>query len=778
MPGWLSFPWGGYMEFSRSIRRRSFLLGAASSIVFILLCPALVGAQSTLPPVTVEAPSVKKRTATAPPETRRSVVAAARRGKPKQISSIPSQAATLGAGHGAERANGPVNGYVATRSASSTKTDTPIIETPQAISVVSREQIRDQQGQTLGDVLTYVPGVQVQSGNFGRVSDNISIRGFDVAAGNGGILRDGLKLTSGVYDSTTEPYGLERLEVVKGASSILYGQVSPGGFLNAISKRPTEAPFGEVNLSLGSYNRKELSADVSGPLTKDGTLLYRFTGLVRDSDTYMNYVPDDKIYVAPALTWRPDYDTSLTVLGYYQKSSTKFPTVLPQEGTVFPTPFGKIPPQNFLGEPGFDRFNTEAGAIGYQFEHSFNNSIKVRQNLRYYDAQTDWDYLVLLGPLNGRTGDRIASSRVEKGRGLAIDTSVEAKLQTGPAAHTVITGVDYYRSTLDSNRFQGSANTIDVFNPVYGSPVVVNRAVNRGSLSTSDQVGFYVQDQIKLLDKLVILLGGRHDSSAIETQSYRNGSDSVQNDGAWTGRAGVVYLTDSGLAPFFSFGQSFQASVGTDFDGNPFRPTTGVGYEAGVRYQVPGTKTLLSASVFKITQQNVLTADPDPAHTGFSVQQGEVKSQGVELEAKTEFGPWTTVASYTYTDTRVTKSNDPYALGNRVSLVPYNAASIWGFYDFGDIGIHGLKLGGGLRYVGETFNASDGFDPAFLTPSYLVADLMASYDLKYLSRELNGFTARLNVKNLFNKEYVVCVGVEACRYGDPQTVIGTLSYRW
>lgn len=672
-----------------------------------------------------------------------------------------------------ERAGGPVNGYVASRSASSTKTDTPILETPQSISVVSREQIRDQNGQTLGEVLNYVPGVSVQATSFTRVSDNVIIRGFDVAAGNSGILRDGLKLTSGVYDSTMEPYGLERFEVVKGASSILFGQLGPGGLINAISKRPTEVPFGEVNVSGGTYQRKEISADVGGKLTDDGKLLYRFTGLLRDSDTPTRYIPDDRRYVAPAVTWRPDANTTLTLLGYYQESRTRFPTPLPAIGTVLPTKVGLIPPNVFLGEPNFDRFETKSGAIGYQFEHAFNNAVKIRQNLRYYDATTNWDYL-LLGSIgaNGRTASRTYSSRIEHGTGFAVDTSAEAKFAIGPTAHTVIAGVDYYRSILNSDRYQGAASSVDVFNPIYGTSVAVNRSTNRGSNSLSNQVGLYVQDQIKIYDRFVLLLGGRKDFSDVRTTTFLTSAQTTQKDDAWTGRAGMVYLFDNGVAPFASYSQSFAPILGTDRLGNPFLPTRGEQYEAGIRYQPIGSRMLFSAAAFQITQQNVLT--PDPVNVTFSVQSGEARSQGLELEAKAEYGPLSVVSAYTYTDARTTQSNDVRLIGQRVAMVPFNAASIWGLYDFGAIGWHGFKFGGGIRYVGETNIPGAGIN----VPDYYVADLMASYDFRYLSPKLRGFEARLNVKNLFNRGYVVCVSASGCRYGDPQTVLATLSYRW
>jgi len=745
-------------------------IGFLAGCSFIALESSASFAQSQLPSVTVDAPASQARRA---PSARRTSTASQTRRVARRSPQAPAQPVVTNAPTVVERANGPVNGYVASRSASSTKTDTPILETPQTVSVVSREQIRDQGGQTLGEMLNYVPGVSVQATSFTRVSDNIGIRGFDVAAGNSGLLRDGLKLTSGVYDSTTEPFGLERLEVVKGASSILFGQLGPGGFVNAISKKPTENPFGEVNVSVGDYERKEISADVGGKLADDGSLLYRFTGLVRKSDTPTNYIQDDKLYVAPSVTWRPDANTSLNVYGYYQESKTKFPTPLPYVGTVLPTSVGTIPRQGFLGEPGFDRFETKAGAVGYQFEHAFNNSVKVRQNLRLYDAVTDWDYLLLTGiGGNGRTGSRNVSSRVEHGNGFAVDTSAEFKFVAGPTAHTVIAGVDYYRSMLNSDRFGGTASTVDVINPTYGTPVTVNRTVNNGTNSVSNQVGIYVQDQIKIYDKFVLLLGGRKDFSDVDTRIIRTGALTSQQDEAWTGRAGMVYLFDNGIAPYASFSQSFAPILGTDRLGNPFAPTRGEQYEVGVRYQPLGTRMLFSAAAFEITQQNVLT--PDPVNTTFSVQSGEAKSRGIELEAKAEFGGLSIVSAYTYTDARTTRSNVPGLAGERLASVPYNTASVWGLYDFGALGWHGFKFGGGIRAIGQT-NI-----PGYVNdvPAYAVVDLTASYDLKYLARELNGFHARLNVKNLFNNGYTICVASNGCRYGDPQTVLATVSYRW
>jgi iron complex outermembrane recepter protein len=279
--------------------------------------------------------------------------------------------------HG-ETAWGPVNGYIASRSASGSKTDTPLIETPQSISIVTRDQIRDTKAQSVAESLSYTPGVVAQSPIFTRMVDDFTVRGFNVANGNLGTLRDGMKLQSNVYDGGQEPYGLERVEVLKGAASVLYGQLGPGGVINAISKRPTPTRFGEVNLEYGSYQRRQISADLGGPLTADGQFSYRLTGLLRKSETNVDHVDDDKIYIAPALTWAPTAATSLTLLGYYQQIRTRFAPPMPYANTRF----NQIPRDLFIGEPSYDRYDSDQYALGYLFEHNFTDALKLRHSLR------------------------------------------------------------------------------------------------------------------------------------------------------------------------------------------------------------------------------------------------------------------------------------------------------------------------------------------------------------------------------------------------------------
>ncbi|MEH3117461.1 MAG: TonB-dependent siderophore receptor [Methylorubrum populi] len=674
-----------------------------------------------------------------------------------------------------ERADGPVNGYVAKRSASGTKTDTPITETPQSISVVPARQIRDTGSTSFAEALAYTPGVAAQAvGGFGRTSDGFTIRGFNVETGNAGLLRDGLKLQSGVYDGTQEPYGLERLEVLKGAASILYGQLSPGGVINAVSKRPLPTPYNELNYTVGSFNRQEVSGDFSGPLTADGEWSYRLTGLGRISDSYLAFTPDDKLYIAPAVTWHPSAGTWVTVLGYYQEIRTRFPPPLPGVGTLLDnTPFGRFPIERFYGEPNFDRFDSRSGAVGYMVDHAFSDTVRLRHSLRYYQAGVDWDYLQP-GTLaaDRRTFSRSVSVRNENATGIASDTSLETKFALGPTAHTLIAGIDYYRSFLNSERFGGTAGSLDVYTPVYGrSTPIVNYAVNNGSKSLLDQIGIYAQDQIRF-DRFLLLLGGRQDFARTQILTYRTGARLDQNDDAFSGRVGLLYLGDDGLAPYVSFSQSFQTFAITDRLGNPFQPTTGEQVEGGLRWEIPGADTLLSGAVFEINQRNALV--PDPIDPTFSAQTGQIRSQGAEFEARSNYGPLQLVASYSYTDTRQVRTTNPAALNQRVDLVPYHLASAFGTYEMSQFGLPGLRLGGGIRYIGSSNITGATFDTH---PATLV-DLVGLYDFGVANPDMKGWRAQLNLRNVTDRSYVTCQTVRGCRFSEPLNVFGTIGYRW
>lgn len=715
------------------------------------------GAGTTqLPELHVDTAAEKKKST-----AKKKKAAKASSAAPAQAASATPVAAPTGA---TESAYGPVKGYVATRSATASKTDTPLIETPQSVSVVTADQIATIGASSLTQALGYTPGIYAQPSIYSRIADDFMIRGFNVANGNGGLLRDGMKLQSNVYDGGTEPYGLERLEVLKGPASILYGQTAPGGVVNAVSKRPTLDDFGEINLETGNYDRKQVSADLGGKVTADGEWTYRFTGLLRESDAEVDFVNDDKVYIAPALTWRPSAATSVTMLASYQKIDTKFAPPMAYSDLIDET----MPRDLFIGEPDFDEYKSDTYLIGYLAEHAFTPNVKLRHKLRYFEADVTFNYIGERSGISGGTLTRLAQARDEVSTGLTTDTSLEAKFGTEAMRHTLLAGIDYYHSTYDRHRFRGLHPNLDIDNPTYGTDVVLS-TVDEGFNWEGDQTGAYLQDQIKLYDKWVLLLGGRYDWAENLQTTYRNGSTSSYDEEAFTKRAGLVYLFDNGLAPYVSYSESFQPVAG-ESNGVPNVPTEGTQYEAGVRYQPPGTRILMTASVYDLTQINVVTSDG----AGDTRQIGEVQSKGVELEAKGEFNELSLIASYAYTHAEITESLDVDELGEQLALVPLHTAALWADYDMSVFGLEGIRAGAGLRYVSST--NIPGFDGD--VPSYVLVDALVSYDLATLDPELEGTSLSVRAHNLFGKEYFTCVTADGCRYGDPRTVFATLSRKF
>lgn len=680
-----------------------------------------------------------------------------------------------------ESAFGPVSGYVANRSAAGTKTDTPLVETPQSVSAVTRDDIDARGARNLGEALSYTAGVATgrrgESNSFG--GDNIAIRGFagdGTAGASGSEYADGLRLRGTNYVvSGFDPYLYERIDVLKGPASVLYGQGTPGGVINAISRRPRDVFGGEVQFQVGSYDRLQGAFDVTGPLDRDKTVLYRLTGLKLDSDTQTDFMERDRDLIAPAVTWRPRADTTLTLLASYQHDDIKGTPLnsVPAYGSVLSNPNGDIPSSRYVGEPGFDRWDRSSYSIGYLFEHRFDDTWTVRQNARYQNHELDWKVL-FPGALaaNGRTLSRTAFTAVENSHNVAIDNQVQAKVTTGPLQHTVLVGLDYARNRSDTLRGQAAAPTLDLYAPVYGY-TIADPPIYQSLETRASQLGLYAQDQIKL-GGWNLLLGGRRDWADTKTRNRLNGASSGQDDTAFTGRAGLLYLFDSGLAPYVSYAESFDPASGTDYSGAPFEPTTGTQYEAGVKFQPPGYNSVITLAIFNIEQQNVLTSDP--AHTGFSVQTGEVRSRGIEIEGKASLDRGLDLLfAYSLTDVEVTESNGTDK-GKVPVAVPRHQASLWADYTVQAGAMAGLGLGAGVRYVGESWGDTTN---TIKVPSYTVFDAAVHYDLSQLSPSLAGAVLAVNATNLFDRDYVAsCTRATSCYYGTARTVIGTLKYQW
>ncbi|NTD85900.1 TonB-dependent siderophore receptor [Agrobacterium tumefaciens] len=686
-----------------------------------------------------------------------------------------------------ENARGPVEGFVATQSATATKTGTSLKDTPQAVNVVTKDQIAAQGSTTLTQALRYTPGVISQYGDDSRY-DWFTIRGFRPSR-----YLDGLRLpfgSRGYAQPRVEPFSLERAEVLKGPASVLYGQGDPGGLINMVSKRPSATALNEVEMQFGTDKRIQTAFDLGGGAGDDDSFLYRIVGVGRLTDTQYDYVREKKGYIAPSFTFKADEGTSLTVYGSYQHIDSPGgggAPALPANGTLYTRMYPELPRSAFPGEPGYDHYKSDQASVGYEFEHEVDDTWTIRQNLRYSYIGTDTQRVQPYCPAacNPTAFYRYAWAFPESARAVTVDNQAIGNFQTGDVAHTALFGLDY---SYESSRYEESALS-PIFTPFNGlDPVYGATAITRPPIATRidqdrSQIGLYAQDQMEW-NNFVFSLGGRYDWANTDTRTRTSAADNQvdQRDGKFTWRAGLVYNFDNGLSPYAGYSTSFNPASGTDRLGNAFEPTTGEQFEVGVKYQPNGSNSFVTLSAYHLTQDNVLSPDTTPGFTNYSVQTGQVRMRGVELEGKAEItDAFSVLASYAYTDSEITKANPNAAgisnEGNRFAFVPRQQASLWLDYTLQTSTIwDGLSFGGGARYTGQTFgDNANKFD----IPSYTVFDAAVRYDFGKADPKLEGLKASLNVSNIFDRKYVsTCIAATGCYWGEGRTVYATLKYSW
>jgi len=684
----------------------------------------------------------------------------------------------------------PTVGYVATETVTATKTDTPIIEIPQSISVITQDQIREQGATSLNQVLRYTSGVAPETrGSAATRLDQFTVRGFQATT-----FLDGLRVF-GSRDALpqVDAYRLERVDVLKGPSSVMFGQGGPGGLVNQVSKRPLSERLREVELQVGNFDYRRANFDFSGPLDQSGSLLYRLTGSGYMSDGQIDHVKERRYFIAPAVTWR-NADTRITLLANLQRDPHMGSYGgVPALRTVMKAPDGRqLKPSFYDGDKGFEKSDRRHASIGYQAEHRFNDTLTVRSNARYLHAEGIYRSVYSIQG-NTATGyldpGMTLLNRSKYGTNVEMDTfsidnHAQANFRTGLLAHTVLAGFDFSHQDSDTRgSLATAAPPLNVFNPDYrqdiGDLTWYSQANQR-----QYQTGVYLQDQVKI-DRLSILMGGRYDWSRTvgETTLLANNaqSSSASRAEAFTWRGGLIYNFDNGIAPYFSYSESFEPQSGTDRSGSPFDPLQGQQYEVGVKYQPVGTNALFTAAVFDIRRKNLLTPIPDCQGANCQEQTGEVKTQGLELEARAEpLKGLSLIGNYSYIDNVYTKDN---ATANRPSLegksvygVPVHQASAWGRYQLQSGPLAGVGLAAGVRYLGTSQGGSQN---NFRVPAVTLVDAAIDYDMGRANAALKGMNVALNVSNLFDKTYVAsCFSDVSCWYGYQRSIKASLRYRW
>ncbi len=635
-------------------------------------------------------------------------------------------------------------------SATALKVATPLVETPRPVSTVEWEELDERNVQRLDESFRYRAGVL--SGHYGadNNTDWFKVRGFDQAT-----YQDGLRLyRQGYFQWLPEPYGLERVEVFKGPASILYGEAPSGGLINAVSKRPTAERQGEIEIQVGNREHRQFAVDTSGPATESGDVRYRLVGLYKERDGDLNDTENERYYFAPSLEWDLSDDTRLTLLASVQKDDgiPVNPFKLAY-GTLQDTPFGKVDTQTNYGAPDYDKDERTQTAIGYEFRHFLDDTWTFEQDFRYSHLDLDLrSSYILSGTGDGQTAFRGHLQRDGEIDSFTLDNRMVGKWYTERTENTLLVGVDYQDLSLDGREFDNFAyDVVDIFDPQGGIAPVPRDQLSRRQID-KEQLGLYLQDQLRIDDRWVLLGAVRYDSADVrnESESLNVTVDETQTATSWSG--GAMYLGDHGINPYLSYTESFQPEAQTNAAGAIFEEIEGKQWEAGVKVAPSHWDGYLTAAVFDLEESNSFATTPG----GYQAQEGEKTATGVELEGVgylTEALQLT--AAYTYTDAR--DAND-----DRAALIPRHMASAWLDYDVAGTG---LSVGAGVRYVGESV------DGDATVPDYTVGDAMARYDFD------RHWTAQLNVNNITDEEYVASCDFW-CYYGESRSVIGSLSYRF
>lgn len=666
---------------------------------------------------------------------------------------------------------------------SALKSDTPIMETARSVSIESQRQILDKGALNLADTYVYGAGVTGETFGFATRGDWVKVRGLDVPE-----YRDSLQALFGNYNNTRpEIYTIEQVEILKGPASVLYGQGSPGGLVNVVSKRPEAEASQELIVELGNLDRRQGALDLTGALDADGRWLYRLIGVYRDSGTQIDEIDDDTLVVAPSITWRPTDATNITLLGNYQETeSDAGAQFLPVQGTLQPAPNGEfIDSDVYLGEPSFNRYNTDTRSLTLLADHQFNAVWSAEATARWTRGEADYHqaWPSFIGGsryvfnsdgslFEGGTVPRTFYTSDAQSEQQAVDMRVRADLDLGGMRHQLLMGVQYQDVTTENDRATayalgydlatgqpdssfGSQYWINVFDPVYGDvppdSVMANFFVNAPESNTKDR-GIYISDQISY-NAWRITLGLRYDDVKTDTGSAR------QNDSALSTSAGVLYRFDNGLSPYVSYAESFEPVVGQDsITGAAFDPQEGRQYEVGIKYEPKSLDGSVTLAWFDIEQTNL--DNPNALVNAPSQQEGKANIHGLELESLLFLGDFEWEFNASRLDTES-------ANGTRFASVPEYQASTW--LNYRPSGAwQGFKTGVGLRYVGDSWDGAD----SLKTPDYTLADLMIGYETQH-------WELALNVRNVTDKDYMTtCLARGDCFPGDARTAVVRARYQF
>ncbi|WJV54746.1 TonB-dependent siderophore receptor [Prodigiosinella aquatilis] len=663
-------------------------------------------------------------------------------------------------------------GYVATKSQVATKTLSSLKETPQFISVVNREQMDVQDTSTVSQALRYNSGISIE--RFGAFASNVDfarIRGFDAD-----FYLDGLRVigNSGIWSPQIEAWGLQSVEVLHGPSSTLYGQGGAGGIINQVSRRPSATPSHQVKLEGGNHHTGSLSIDSTAPLTEDEYWLYRIDALIGTQGSQIEDTKQQRLYLAPSLTWQPDDRTSWTLMLHYlrEPKSGYYNTLPAQVLGLLPNPRGKIDTDKNYSDPSHENSARTQYDFTSLFDHLFNSGWRFKQNLRYshVDSAVRRDFTrAITADLSQLTA--VYQDAPSIANSIAVDNQALYEFYTGAVNHHILGGLDYQAGKFNKNLWVSQTVTFDPWSANYRPSFDPVATSHTSTTQYFNQIGVYSQDEL-VWQGWHLLLGGRHDWSQMRTQNNLTQTNVKTNDSAWSYRAGLSYPFSNGLAPWVSTSTSFQPLTGTDANGKPFKPTHSTQYETGLKFQPDGSNLLVSVALYQLSQRDTNTIDP--LNPSYYTQTGEVRSRGVEVESRAALTKnLSMLASWAWVNNVVTSATDN-TQGKHPVGVPAQNGSLWLDYRFNRGPLQGLLAGVGARYLGASWG--DGTN-TFKVPATWLGDVSLRYTPGAWDSRLYNLELGLTFTNITNKSWVAsCTSAPYCSIGAERSIIGSVSW--
>jgi len=642
----------------------------------------------------------------------------------------------------AERADGPVQGYRATRSASATRTDTAIHETPQSISVVPAQVVEDIGATRLEDALDYAGGVERGNNFGGQGLTEFLVRGFSTQE----FYRNGFAVNRG-YPNMPDASTLERIEVLRGPASMLYGRGDPGGTFNIVSKQPQAERRTVLGSQVNTDGLRRGTLDTTGALDESAAFTYRLNLVAEGSDSFRDHVESERYNIAPVLRWQLSDDTALILEGDYLHNRHPLDRGL----TRYPNQAGDLSRDRFLGEESAGKLTNQNATTQLRLEHQLDSQWMLRGGIQYLDGSLDGGAVENNGlASDGRTVGRNYSERWLNWNDLALQANLEGHFDAAGLAHTLLLGVEFDEYNYDSliRRSGGLTSDfpIDLYDPVYGQPLPALTRTTTYDDENLKSYTFFVQDQIALTERLKAQIGARlerfeqrYDNKLTPAGSWDQAHNAVSP------RFGLIYDLTEELAVYANTSRSFKPNRGADRSSQAFDPEKGIAHEVGIKYELPEHDLSVTAALFHITKENVLTSDP--LDSNYQVAAGEARSRGFDISVAGNITPqWRVIGGYAYVDAEVTESSSvSMPVGTRLANVPRHSFNLLDTYEFADGPLAGLGVGMGVKYVGNRKGSAT--NSAFEMDAYTTVDLLAYYPLTERVR-LN-----LNLNNLFDEEY-------------------------